>query len=737
MNSRTINKLVTRLAELNELEFDRHALQDKYSEFITYEDENLNHFNDDLIEKAHGARLSLYRNALDKEELKHFLAIMEHPILVYQYTPENHLRPLILYRKKNGKLFSIDVDFSEEEELIHLNSFINSLRPFRKSAQRDRLGKIIVMMVFPLEYITNLEEMETGYSAKKATPVGRFINLLRTERRDITYIYIYAIAVVIINLALPLGIQGIISLISGGMIFNSVVLLIALVVVAILIAGGLQIMQVTLVEILQRRVFARTALEFSFRLPRITYEALGKYYPPELVNRFFDVLTVQKGLPKFLIDVTGSVLQIFFGILVLSFYHPFFLGFGFAVILFLVVVFWLTGPKGLRSSLSESDYKYRVAYWLEELARNITSFKLAGQTELPIQKMDQYVSSYLYHRRTHFGVLITQFISLLSFKVMVTGGLLAIGTYLVVERQITLGQFVASEIIIVTIVNSVEKIFTTMDVIYDLLTGVTKLGMVTDLPMEKQDGLHLSLNRYERGLRIDISNLKYKYPGANDFALRDINFTLKESENMCIVGTNGSGKSTLIQVISGVLETFEGQVNINDISLRDLNLTTLRDAIEKKISEEDIFEGSILDNIAMGRSHIDFADVVWACDKLGLSEYINHLPRGYHTPMLSSGKGFTNSIINKILLARNVADRPKLMIIDDFLQDIDNRDKVKIVNFLLEEDNPWTLMCMTNDPYLMAACDKVLLLDQGEVRGFGTYHELRNNPVMIECAYHE
>lgn len=737
MNSRTLDKLVARCADLYNIDFDQYLLQDKYSEFIEYPDEKLYHFNDDLIEKAYAVRLSMVRNAFDKNEFKRFLSIMEHPILVYQYTPENALRPLILHKKKNGKLFGIDVEYEEEEEIEHINGLINTLRPYRATAQRDQLGKIIVMIIFPLEYLTSKTESQTGDKTGKMTPVQRFFNLLRTERKDITFIYIYAVAIVLINLSLPLGIQAIIGLISGGMVFNSVVLLIALVVAAILIGGALQIMQITLVEVLQRRVFARTAMEFSFRLPRITYESLAKYYPPELVNRFFDVTTVQKGLPKILIDITGAILQIVFGLLVLTFYHPVFLAFGGFLAVFLVVVFVITGPKGLSSSLSESDFKYKVAHWLEELARNINSFKLAGQTELPLQKTDQYVGSYLFHRRTHFGVLINQFIYILGFKVFITGGLLALGTWLVVERQITLGQFVASEIIIVTIVASVEKIIANMDVVYDMLTGLAKLGKVTDMPLEKQEGLHLSLDKYDRGIKITAKDLKYKYNGAKNFALYNVSFEVNPSESICIVGTNNSGKSTLVQILSGVLETYEGSITINDINLRDMSLMSLRNSMEKKVYEEDIFDGTILDNISIGRSHITFEDVVWACDNLGLSDMINSLPDGYHTNLVAGGKGFSSSIVNKICLARNVADRPKMIIVDDFMQDLDNREKVRIVNFLLDSTNPWTLMCMTNDPFLMSACDKVLLLDEGKVVGFGPYQELRTHPVMIESAYHE
>ena len=155
----------------------------------------------------------------------------------------------------------------------------------------------------------------------------------------------------LISLTLPLGIQATVSLVSGGVVFSSIYLLIALVIIGVLATGGLQVMQITLVEYLQRRVFTKAAFEFAFRVPRIKAEALLNYYPPELMNRFFDVLTIQKGLPKLLIDLSSGIIQILFGLILLSFYHPFFVFFSLILIGMLSLIFYTTGPKGLQSSI--------------------------------------------------------------------------------------------------------------------------------------------------------------------------------------------------------------------------------------------------------------------------------------------------------------------------------------------------------------------------------------------------
>jgi ABC-type bacteriocin/lantibiotic exporter with double-glycine peptidase domain len=324
----------------------------------------------------------------------------------------------------------------------------------------------------------------SAFQQPQPSPTQRLLRLLSNDRKDIGYIYLYAIITGIISLSLPLGIQAVFNLVSGGLVFSSVYVLIGLIIVGVLITGFLMIAQMTLVEILQQRIFAKAAFEFTYRLPHIQPKALAEYFPPELMNRFFDVLTIQKGLPKLLIDLTAAIVQIVFGIILLSFYHPVFLAFGFFTVLVVVGICWAFGPSGLRTSLNESKYKYKVVAWLEDLARDLPTVRSQIDTLEPIDRMDDLVAHYLTYRNAHFRVLKRFFYSGIAFKTIVTGGLLILGTTLVVGRQMTLGQFVASELVIVLITGAVEKLISGIDTVFDMLTAVEKIANVTDLPLE-------------------------------------------------------------------------------------------------------------------------------------------------------------------------------------------------------------------------------------------------------------
>ena len=316
------------------------------------------------------------------------------------------------------------------------------------------------------------------------TPWQRLTRMLDTERESIRYIIFYAVVAGVISLSLPLGTQAVFNLVSTGAVFSSTYIMIAVVVGGVLLGGILLVGQLTLVELIEQRIFAKAAIEFAYRLPRIQPQALDGQRPAELVNRFFDVLTVQKGLTKLLIDLMFAALQILFGVIVLAFYHPIFIAFGLFTILALVAAYALNYRRALRTSIEESAYKYEVADWLEQVADRLPAVRGShAEEDEALRRTDELTAAYLHARNSHFRVLKTYFTAAVALRTLLTGGLLIAGTLFVVSRQMTLGQFVAAEVLIVQISGSIEKLMTGISTIFDILTGVEKLAAVTDLPL--------------------------------------------------------------------------------------------------------------------------------------------------------------------------------------------------------------------------------------------------------------
>lgn len=569
---------------------------------------------------------------------------------------------------------------------------------------------------------------------KSVRPIKRLLQLLATERREIVYLYIYAIAAGLISLSLPLGIQSIIGFVSSGTIPVSVVVLISLIVLALLIVGGLQVMQLWLVEYIQQRIFARSAFDFSYRVPRFQPEALLKHYPPELMNRFFDVVSLQKGLAKLLVDFSTAVIQIIFGLILLSFYHPYFIFFGIILIVALVFIIWWTGDKGVKTSITESKYKYKLVAWLQEMARSLSTFKLVGHTNLPMERTDAYVKSYLEVRRQHFRVLMTQYFSFVGFKTFITGGLLVLGCILVVQQEINIGQFVASEIVIILIMAAVEKIIMKLDTVYDVLTSLDKIGQVTDIPIEQASGIKLDELLIQGGLSIQVKDLVYRFQDTKRMALNHVSFELGPSEHVCLAGYNGSGKTTLINLLLGLLPSYEGSIAYNGISLRDLHTGNLRSLIGDNISKEQIFDGTFMDNITLGRQ-LPLQDVLWAIELAGLTNFVHALPDGLHAYLTGGSMRLPGSIARKIVMARSLVQKPKLLIVDDFWVGMEKREKMRFLSLLMKDKQfDWTILIASNDKDVMQLCDRTLLLKEGKIVASGNYKVIKEEDLFRELT---
>ena len=544
-------------------------------------------------------------------------------------------------------------------------------------------------------------------------PMQRLQRLLAVDKKEITQVYAYALLNGLVNLSLPLGIQAIINLIQGGDISTSWIILVVFVLLGITLTGIFQMLQLRIVENISQKIFSRASFEFAYRIPRIKFSELYKYYAPELANRFFDTLTIQKGLPKILIDFSLAAFQIIAGLVVLSLYHSFFILFGVALLALVYTILVFTGPMGLKTSLMESKHKYDVAHWLEEIARTRQSFKLVKDPEISLNNTDFRVSNYIDARESHFRILLGQFLSLIGFKVLVAAGLLVIGGILVFQQEMNIGQFVAAEIIIILIINSVEKLIKSLESIYDVLTALEKIGYVTDMSLEDEEGL--CFDNDIDSLGVSVNNLKFSFPDSRSFILDDICFDVPKGESVVVTGSSGSGKSTLISLMAGIYDPTEGVIRFNGLAQQSLNGNSLRQHIGYALSNNQIFQGSLLDNISMGRNNIDTEDVVDAIELANLGDFIKTLPMGLNTRLDPEGQRIPRSAMNKIILARAIVSKPKLLLLEDPLDHVPANEKEEIIRKLTTDDTPWSIIITAVDKIWTKYIDHEVELNNGKL----------------------
>ncbi len=545
-------------------------------------------------------------------------------------------------------------------------------------------------------------------------PLKRFFNLLKLDKKDVSQLFFYALFSGLISLSLPLGIQAIVNFIQSGRVSASWIVLIILVVIGVALVGILSLMQLRISENLQQKIFVRSSFEFAARLPKIKQEQLYNSYPPEMATRFFDTLTIQKGTSKLLLDFSAALLQISFGLILLSLYHPFFILFGILLFLLLYFVFRFSYSAGLETSMKESKFKYKVANWLHEMARNNYSFKSEINYDFALQKNNLLVTNYLNYREKHFNIIKRQFSQLIVFKVIITAGLLLIGGFLVLSQKMNIGQFVASEIIILLVINSVEKIILGLETFYDVLTSIEKIGEITDLELEEE--INNEIVACYTNINLEAENIGFKFPDSNKKIINDISLKINQGEKIIINGENGSGKSTLIKILCGVLEPKTGALYINDETFRKLNANQFRSQIACVLHGESTFEGTLLENITLNNSNVSFEDIKWAIESVQLTSFIKSLPKGLETPIFPESKQLSSSNAQKILLARSIIRKPKMLFYEDPTSTMDEAEANEIIDFLTSKENNWSIIVSSKNPYWNTKCDRIITMQKGNIQ---------------------
>lgn len=546
------------------------------------------------------------------------------------------------------------------------------------------------------------------------TPLKRFFNLLKLDKRDVSQIFFYAIFAGIISLSLPLGIQAITNLIQSGRVSASWIVLIILVVFGVALVGILSLMQLRITENLQQKIFVRSSFDFGARLPKIKMSQLYNSYPPELANRFFDTMAIQKGTSKLLIDFSAAILQIVFGLILLSLYHPYFIVFGILLFCFLYFIFKFSYISGLETSLKESKFKYKVASWLQEIARNNYSFKNELNYNYGLQKNNNLVADYLNYREKHFNVIKRQFIQLIVFKIIITASLLLIGGFLVLSQEMNIGQFVAAEIIILLVINSSEKIIFGLETFYDVLTSIEKIGQVTDMELEEENTFNS--DTCYANITIETENLSFKFPDSETEILKSITLKIEQGERIVISGENGSGKTTLIRILSGLIQKTYGSFFINDDTFKKINLKQYRSQIGSVTHSETPFEGTILENITFNDKNISTEDLKWAIDGVQLSTFIKSLPKGLETKVYPEGKQLSSSNAQKVLLARSIIHKPKILFYEDPTDKMDEKVANEIIDFITSEKNKWTIIVSSKNPYWKTKCNRNIIMQNGTIQ---------------------
>ena len=557
------------------------------------------------------------------------------------------------------------------------------------------------------------------------TPLERFFELARATRPALSYLISYTLLSGLLSLAVPITSQILVNYIAAGTFLQPLIVLALLLLFILALDGLIKLMELLLIERVRQYTFVRTALKLGERIPHIKDDVLAVEYSPELVNRFFAIPIVQRTWATLLLDVPPAILQIFVGLILMALYSPILLFFGIIVVASVIFIMLVLGRRGVSTQMEEAKKLHAVAVWLEELLRCQTSFKLSGFPLLCVAKTDQLIVDYLNARRTHYGVVVRQTTASYFFRAAASAAILGAGGWLVINRQLTLGQLVASEIVVINVLSAIDQLVGSLDSFYDLLGALHRSERLVHLPIEKQTGEAFA--EKEGGVEIRLKQVGFSYkPGKS--ILTSLSMEISPGERIAIVGKSGSGKTTLVSLIAGLFTPTDGTILVNGTDLQGLDLTSYRTHLGLALSDNEIFEGTLRENITLGRTLKNEADLTWALQLTGLDlDLKENFPDQLMTLVPSGGRNLSRGQIQKSLIARAIVDRPQILIIDDAHLGMDEATRLTMVERLNDRKNQWTLIYVSHDQETIKRCDLVFVLEDGMIRESGAPSELFKN----------
>lgn len=538
-------------------------------------------------------------------------------------------------------------------------------------------------------------------------PFRRLLKILRPERREILLLLVFAVFSGILYLALPLVIDRVVTNLAFGAqtqpYFQALVILGQMLAACLLLQAFIIGFQYYVAELIQRRIFVRITGDLSYRLPRVMARAFDNIHAPELVNRFMDAVTVQKNTALFLLDGINVVVATMIGLLLLALYHFYLMIFVVVLIILVVAFTWPNGRKAVDTAIVESLSKYNLVAWFEQVATYPFMFKGRGGFEMTHQRTNALATDYINARRHHFRIVLRQIAGLLVVSVLASVILLILGVYLVLRQELTLGQLVASEIIMSGIVASVIKLGKKLETWYDTLAATDKVGHLLDLETETEDGEVVEVEDPSKGMKVEAKGISFGYK-EGELLWENLSFMLEPGARACILGAQGSGVSSLLDLCFALRHTSAGFISFDGLDMRAWHLESLRNQMELLRANEFV-SGTVVDNLRLGRLDITMDEIHSALKTVGILDDCLRFPAGLETTLQVGGSPFSPRQRVSLLVARALVQKPRLLLIDEIFDGLDDQSLEKLTDIVFDRQRTWTVVVATRMSEIREKCE--------------------------------
>ena len=309
-----------------------------------------------------------------------------------------------------------------------------------------------------------------------------------------------------------------------------------------------------------------------------------------------------------------------------------------------------------------------------------------------------------------------------SAQTLSYAGTVVMGVYMIESRDLTMGGLIACSMLGGRAVAPLAQIAQLLSRLTSARTAYRQLNSFMVQPSEATHGSPLRPKAVQ-GL-IELRNVTFRYPGAAENALHEINLTIQPGERVALLGRVGSGKSTIARLALGLYQPSDGLVQLDGTDLRQMDLAYLRSKVGTALQESVLLTGSIRDNIALGRDGIDDEEMIRAARLSGAHDFIGRIANGYDLVLADRGESLSGGQRQSISLARALAGQPHMLVFDEPTSAMDQESEAGLIERLTPEIAGRTLLLITHRMSLLRLVNRVVLMRDGKIIADGPRDEI-------------
>jgi len=534
--------------------------------------------------------------------------------------------------------------------------------------------------------------------------------LLKLERPMLGIIASYAVAIGLFLLCVPIAVQELVSTFSFAMEPRMIFTLTLFVASSLTGVAAFRVLQARAVETLQQRIYTRIAIGFTRLLPRLRDDT----FAPQQAHRFMEADLLTRALVAMVADLFNVAVVGTIGVTMLMLFHPFFVLYILILILGFVGLLTLFGRGGFFITLEMSRLHYEIFGWIQNIAHNLPHLRAAGESPYLLERTDGLARNYARIRQRRSDTLTgRQYKAAALWQVVGHSGLLITAGLLVVDGQLTVGQFAAAEVLVGNLLINMDTLARRMVAMFFTFVSCREMAAVFSLPTEEEGAKEdVPVSQFGAfGIRVTCRNISYTATdGATIF--QNVSLEIAPGEKIAVLCGTNRAKTALAKTLAGLHPPTSGFVRYNDMNLVEVkqqSISRVRGLVLD--SHPTLLDGTLEDNITLGRPTIDYHDLQWALRFVELDGDIDAMPQGLHTTVSSLDTHLSMSQILRLLVARAIVTRPQLLIFDGTLHNMLPATRELLLRRLCAKDEPWSVVFISNDPTFSTHVDRRVSID--------------------------